>query len=93
LAVTAGGENLLRHTETHWRKMELLRDFIAPEGFRLSSSVTFAEVIEAARAAGHEHVGLDGTLIPIDKAHIEGPATGIDLWCRASTPATAATSR
>lgn len=41
---------------------------------------SLAEVIEAARAAGHEHVGLDGTLIPIDKAHIEGPTKGVDLW-------------
>ncbi|MCH7230230.1 transposase family protein [Glycomyces sp. L485] len=38
------------------------------------------EVIEAARAAGYEHVGLDGTLIPIDKAHVEGPTKGVDLW-------------
>jgi hypothetical protein len=41
---------------------------------------SLADAIAAARAAGHEHVGLDGTLIPIDKAHIEGPTAGVDLW-------------
>jgi hypothetical protein len=41
---------------------------------------SLAKVISAAREAGHEHVGLDGTLVPIDKAHVEGPTKGVDLW-------------
>lgn len=41
---------------------------------------SLAETIGAARTAGYEHVGLDGTLIPIDKAHVEGPTAGVDLW-------------
>lgn len=41
---------------------------------------SLAAVIAAAREAGHEHVGLDGTLIPTDKVHVEGPTPGVDLW-------------
>jgi hypothetical protein len=41
---------------------------------------SLSTAIEAARAAGHEHVGLDRTLIPIDKVHVEGPTRGVDLW-------------
>lgn len=41
---------------------------------------SLTEAIDAAKAAGHEHVGLDGTLIPIDKVHLEGPTRGVDLW-------------
>lgn len=34
----------------------------------------------AAKAAGHTHVILDGTLIPTDRIHIPGPTKGVDLW-------------
>jgi hypothetical protein len=35
----------------------------------------------AARAAGHTHVILDGTLIETDRIHTRGPTPGVDLWC------------
>jgi hypothetical protein len=34
----------------------------------------------AARAAGHTHVILDGTLIETDRIHTRGPTPGVDLW-------------
>jgi DDE superfamily endonuclease len=34
----------------------------------------------AAKAAGHSHVILDGTLIRIDRNRAPGPTTGVDLW-------------
>lgn len=34
----------------------------------------------AARAAGHTHVHLDGTLIRTDRSRALGPTTGVDLW-------------
>jgi hypothetical protein len=34
----------------------------------------------AAKAAGHTHVILDGTLIPTDRIHAPGPSAGVDLW-------------
>jgi hypothetical protein len=34
----------------------------------------------AARAAGHTHVNLDGTLIRTDRSKAVGPTAGVDLW-------------
>src|SRR5512135_1293245 len=34
----------------------------------------------AARAAGHPHVLVDGTLIVTDRLSTPGPASGVDLW-------------
>lgn len=34
----------------------------------------------AARAAGHSHVMLDGTLIRTDRSRAAGPTAGVDLW-------------
>jgi hypothetical protein len=34
----------------------------------------------AAKAAGHTHVILDGTLIPTDRISTLGPTRGVDLW-------------
>jgi hypothetical protein len=34
----------------------------------------------AAKAAGYEHVILDGTLIYTDRIHTPGPTAGVDLW-------------
>lgn len=34
----------------------------------------------AARAAGHTHVSLDGTLIATDRCRALGPTAGVDLW-------------
>lgn len=34
----------------------------------------------AARAAGHTHVQLDGTLIGTDRSKATGPSAGVDLW-------------
>jgi hypothetical protein len=34
----------------------------------------------AARAAGHTHVIVDGTLIRTDRIHTRGPTPGVDLW-------------
>jgi DDE superfamily endonuclease len=34
----------------------------------------------AARAAGHTHVHLDGTLIRTDRSRALGPTAGVDLW-------------
>src|SRR4051794_9502465 len=34
----------------------------------------------AAKAAGHTHVILDGTLIYTDRIHTPGPTRGVDLW-------------
>jgi hypothetical protein len=38
------------------------------------------EAIDAARAAGDSHIGLDGTLIPTTRPQVEGPAKGVDLF-------------
>jgi len=34
----------------------------------------------AAKAAGHTHVIVDGTLIDTDRNHTPGPTAGVDLW-------------
>ena len=34
----------------------------------------------AAKAAGHTHVVLDGTLIETDRIHTPGPTPGVDAW-------------
>ena len=34
----------------------------------------------AAKAAGHAHVVVDGTLIYTDRHHAPGPTAGVDLW-------------
>lgn len=34
----------------------------------------------AAKAAGHTHIILDGTLIPTDRIRTPGPSAGVDLW-------------
>ena len=34
----------------------------------------------AAKAAGHGHVTIDGTLVPTDRVAAEGPTAGVDLW-------------
>ncbi|MGH3716978.1 MAG: HARBI1 family protein, partial [Micromonosporaceae bacterium] len=34
----------------------------------------------AAKAAGHEHVSIDGTLVATDRCRVPGPTTGVDLW-------------
>jgi DDE superfamily endonuclease len=34
----------------------------------------------AAKAAGHTHVIVDGTLIRTDRIHTPGPTKGVDLW-------------
>ena len=34
----------------------------------------------AAKAAGHSHVIVDGTLIYTDRDHAPGPTAGVDLW-------------
>ncbi|RYZ31967.1 MAG: transposase family protein [Propionibacteriaceae bacterium] len=34
----------------------------------------------AARAAGHSHVMIDGTLIATDRVSVKGPTAGVDLW-------------
>ena len=37
-------------------------------------------VLLAAKAAGHTHVIVDGTLIYTDRNHAPGPTPGVDLW-------------
>jgi hypothetical protein len=34
----------------------------------------------AAKAAGHDHVNIDGTLIETDRCRTPGPTVGVDLW-------------
>lgn len=34
----------------------------------------------AAKAAGHEHVAVDGTVIETDRCRVPGPTPGVDLW-------------
>jgi hypothetical protein len=36
--------------------------------------------LQAAKAAGHSHINLDGTLIYTDRCKIPGPTPGVDLW-------------
>lgn len=36
--------------------------------------------LEAAKAAGYSHVGIDGTLIETDRTTTPGPTPGVDLW-------------
>lgn len=45
-----------------------------------AAAPTLAEAIDAARAAGDGHIGLDGTLIPTTRARVEGPTKGVDLF-------------
>ncbi|WP_374199501.1 transposase family protein [Glycomyces sp. YM15] len=41
---------------------------------------SLAEAIDAARAAGDGHIGLDGTLVPTTHARVEGPTKGVNLF-------------
>jgi hypothetical protein len=41
---------------------------------------SLAEAIDAARAAGEGHIGLDGTLVPTCRVQVEGPTKGVDLF-------------
>jgi hypothetical protein len=41
---------------------------------------TLHDAIDAARSAGDSHIGLDGTLIPTTRVHVEGPTEGCDLF-------------
>lgn len=41
---------------------------------------TLEQAIERAKAAGHTHVMLDGTLIETDRCRVPGPSVGADLW-------------
>lgn len=52
------------------------------EGLEILSEAapSLADAIDAARAAGDGHIGLDGTLIPTTKAQVEGPTKGVDLF-------------
>lgn len=34
----------------------------------------------AAKAAGHDHVTIDGTLVDTDRCRVPGPTAGVDLW-------------
>jgi len=45
-----------------------------------ASAPDLGEAIEATRAAGDEHIGLDGTLIPTCRVSLEGPTEGADLF-------------
>src|SRR3954469_22562159 len=36
--------------------------------------------LPAAKAAGHDHVNIDGTLIETDRCRTPGPTAGVDLW-------------
>lgn len=52
---------------------------------QVSSSTAYRYLHEAidvlaARAAGHTHVHLDGTLIHTDRSRAPGPTAGMDLW-------------
>lgn len=37
-------------------------------------------VLLAAKISGHDHIGIDGTLIETDRCRTPGPTTGVDLW-------------
>jgi hypothetical protein len=41
---------------------------------------TLRGALQAAKAAGHSHVILDGTLIHTDRISTPGPTAGVDLW-------------
>ncbi len=41
---------------------------------------TLHQALTAARAAGHHHVMIDGTLISTDRCRAIGPTAGVDLW-------------
>jgi hypothetical protein len=47
--------------------------------YRSEGTAVLAALL-AAKAAGHTHVILDGTLIPTDRIRTPGPTTGVDLW-------------
>jgi hypothetical protein len=34
----------------------------------------------AAKAAGHDHITIDGTLVETDRCRVPGPTAGVDLW-------------
>ncbi|MGW3958166.1 transposase family protein [Streptomyces sp. NPDC004752] len=41
---------------------------------------TLEQALAAAKAVGHGHLLLDGTLIETDACHVPGPTKGVDLW-------------
>lgn len=49
-------------------------DVLAARAPKLSSALL------AAKAAGHGHVSVDGTLIETDRCRTPGPTRGVDLW-------------
>jgi hypothetical protein len=49
-------------------------DVLAARAPRLQSALL------AAKAAGHSHVSIDGTLIETDRNRTPGPTPGVDLW-------------
>ncbi len=47
---------------------------------RAAGKPSLRGVLLAAKAAGHSHVIVDGTLIYTDRDHAPGPTAGVDLW-------------
>lgn len=45
-----------------------------------AAALRLPRALLAARAAGHTHVHLDGTLIHTDRSRAPGPTAGMDLW-------------
>lgn len=45
-----------------------------------SRTPTLHGALLAAKAAGHDYVSLDGTLIETDRCRTPGPTQGVDLW-------------
>jgi hypothetical protein len=66
-------DNALARTTAYdnlWEGLEVLA----------AAAPSLAEAIDAARAAGDGHIGLDGTLIPTCRVKVEGPTKGVDLF-------------
>jgi hypothetical protein len=76
-SATAVAQLALDHAvglKTVYRYVHEAADVLAAQAPALHS------VLIAARAAGHSHVMIDGTLIPTDRVKTAGPTPGVDLW-------------
>lgn len=59
---------------TAYRYLHEVLDILAPQGPSLHRALV------AARATGHYHVMIDGTLVATDRSSAIGPTAGVDLW-------------
>ena len=67
------GDNTIGRSTAH-RYLNEATDVVAAQAPDLHTA------LEQARAAGHTHLAIDGTLIATDRSRAIGPTKGVDLW-------------